>query len=134
MPCNNSSGKLTIHYPVFACSHKRRIAPLHGHTILSTLCVEGFSWLRPSGKAVFTDERALHEILERVNDVSMQVSQIATAAEEQTATTNEITNNIHAISQVVQHTSQGAHESAGAAQQMVRLAENLQVLVHKFSL
>jgi len=79
-------------------------------------------------------ESALHEILERVNDVSMQVSQIATAAEEQTATTNEITNNIHQISQVVQDTSRGAHESAGAAQQMSHLADNLQSLVHRFKL
>lgn len=79
-------------------------------------------------------EGSLNEILERVNDVSMQVSQIATAAEEQTATTNEITNNIHQISQVVQDTSRGAHESAGAAQEMSRLAESLQALVSKFRL
>jgi methyl-accepting chemotaxis protein len=79
-------------------------------------------------------EGSLHEILERVNDVSMQVSQIATAAEEQTATTNEITNNIHQISQVVQDTSRGAHESAGAAQQMSHLAEGLQSLVRRFKL
>ena len=79
-------------------------------------------------------ESALHEILERVNDVSMQVNQIATAAEEQTATTNEITNNIHAISQVVLDTSRGAQESASAAQQMLRLAENLQTLVNRFRL
>jgi methyl-accepting chemotaxis protein len=37
---------------------------------------------------------ALQDILRQINDVVMQVSQIATAAEEQTATTGEISSNI----------------------------------------
>jgi methyl-accepting chemotaxis protein len=40
---------------------------------------------------------ALEDILEQINAVSMQVNQIATATEEQTVTTNEITNNIQQI-------------------------------------
>lgn len=79
-------------------------------------------------------ETALHAILEQVNAVSMQVSQIATAAEEQTATTSEITNNINKITQVVQETSLGTQESAGAASALSRQAEEMQSLVRQFKL
>ena len=77
-------------------------------------------------------ETALQDILEQVNAVTMQVSQIATAAEEQTATTSEITNNINQINQVVNQTSHGAHESAGAAAGLAQQAEELQALVRQF--
>jgi methyl-accepting chemotaxis protein len=77
---------------------------------------------------------ALRDILEQVNDVAMQVNQIATAAEEQTATTSEISSNMHQITEVVQTTSQGAHESATAAAQLNGNAEELQRLVRRFKL
>jgi methyl-accepting chemotaxis protein len=75
---------------------------------------------------------ALREILQQINDVSMQVNQIATAAEEQTATTSEISHNMHQITQVVQDTASGAHESATAAAQLTGNAEELQRLVRQF--
>ena len=37
--------------------------------------------------------RALESILEKINEVTMQINQVATAAEEQTATTAEISSN-----------------------------------------
>ena len=77
---------------------------------------------------------ALQEILEQVNAVAMQVNQIATAAEEQTATTSEISSNMLQITEVVQQTSQGAHESATAAAQLSGNAEELQRLVRQFKL
>lgn len=78
--------------------------------------------------------QALQDILAQVNDVAMQVNQIATAAEEQTATTSEISNNMMQITEVVQQTSQGAHESATAAAQLHGNAEELQRLVLQFKL
>jgi methyl-accepting chemotaxis protein len=78
--------------------------------------------------------QALQDILAQVNDVAMQVSQIATAAEEQTATTSEISSNMMQITEVVQTTSQGAHESATAAAQLSGNAEELQRLVRQFKL
>jgi methyl-accepting chemotaxis protein len=78
--------------------------------------------------------QALQEILEQVNDVAMQVHQIATAAEEQTATTSEISSNMLQITEVVQQTSHGAHESATAAAQLNGNAEELQQLVRQFKL
>jgi methyl-accepting chemotaxis protein len=77
---------------------------------------------------------ALRDILQQVNAVSMQVSQIATAAEEQTATTGEISSNMHQINEAVQHTSQGSHESAVAAAQLNGNAESLKRLVQRFKL
>jgi methyl-accepting chemotaxis protein len=77
---------------------------------------------------------ALRDILEQVNAVAMQVSQIATAAEEQTATTGEISSNMQQITQVVHQTSQGAQESATAAAQLSGNAEELQRLVTQFKL
>jgi methyl-accepting chemotaxis protein len=78
--------------------------------------------------------RALTEILEQVNAVTMQVNQIATAAEEQTATTHEIASNMHLISEVVLQTSAGAQESATAAGQLNGNAEKLQRMVQQFRL
>jgi methyl-accepting chemotaxis protein len=77
---------------------------------------------------------ALRDILTQVNDVAMQVNQIATAAEEQTATTSEISSNMQQITEVVRSTAQGAHESATAAAQLNGNAEELQRLVRNFRL
>jgi methyl-accepting chemotaxis protein len=77
---------------------------------------------------------ALREILEQVNDVEMQVSQIATAAEEQTATTGEISNNMLQITSVVQATAQGAHKSTAGASLMNGNAENLMAILGKFKI
>jgi len=77
---------------------------------------------------------ALRNILNQVNAVSMQVSQIATAAEEQTATTNEISNNMHQITTVVGDTAGCAQEAATAANQLNASAEELQRLVQQFKL
>jgi methyl-accepting chemotaxis protein len=77
---------------------------------------------------------ALQNILQQVNDVAMQINQVATAAEEQTATTSEISSNMMQITEVVQQTSQGAHDSASAAAQLSVNAEELQRLVNQFKL
>lgn len=77
---------------------------------------------------------ALQEILSQVGEVTMQINQIATAAEEQTATTNEITNNIHAMTVITQETARGANETAAAATSLSGLAEELEGLVAKFKI
>ncbi|MBV5340232.1 MAG: methyl-accepting chemotaxis protein [Deltaproteobacteria bacterium] len=77
---------------------------------------------------------ALQQILEGINEVTMQVHQIATAAEEQTAVTGEISTNIHQITDVVQQTANGAHQTAGAASSLLLLAKDLEGLVGRFKL
>ncbi|HOI17365.1 MAG TPA: methyl-accepting chemotaxis protein [Geobacteraceae bacterium] len=77
---------------------------------------------------------ALEGILTHIGSLSMQIGQIATAAEQQTATTSEISNNIHQITDVVHQAAQGTQESAAAATQLEGLAEELQRLVGRFTL
>jgi len=77
---------------------------------------------------------ALRDILDHINTVAMQVNQIATAAEEQTTTTHEISCHMQQITEVVQLTATGVHESATAAAQLHGNAEELQRLVQQFKL
>ncbi len=78
--------------------------------------------------------KALKEILDQIQVVTMQVSQIATAAEQQTATTTEISSNMQQITDVIQDTAKGAEECASAANQLARMAEELQGLAGQFRL
>jgi methyl-accepting chemotaxis protein len=77
---------------------------------------------------------ALKEILDLINTVTMQVSQIATAAEQQTATTGEISVNIQRITEEAQESAKGANNSVCAAGRLASLAEELQRLVGRFKL
>ncbi|ADI83875.1 methyl-accepting chemotaxis protein [Geobacter sulfurreducens] len=77
---------------------------------------------------------ALRGILERIHAVEEQVVQIAAAADQQTATTTEISGNILRISDIVQNTTRGAQDSAGAAAHLQGLAEELHAAVGRFRL
>jgi len=82
-------------------------------------------------------------IINQINDIS---NTIATAVEEQSATTNEmsrnvteaargsteITQNIAGVSQAAQGTSSSAHESMKAAQQLAQMSTQLRGLVEQF--
>ena len=78
--------------------------------------------------------QALQRIIEQVNEVTLQVNQIATAAEQQTATTGEITSNMQKISNVFQQTARGVTETVSAAATLSGQSEELQRLVHQFKL
>lgn len=77
---------------------------------------------------------ALHDILGQINSVATQVNQIATAAEEQTATTGEISNNMQQITGVVEQAARGAQESAIVAGHLSGNAEELHRLMRQFNL
>jgi len=77
---------------------------------------------------------ALEKILEQINSVTSEIHQVATAAEEQTATTSEISNNMHQITSVISRAARGAHETATAANQLVGLSEGLRRVVGQFRL
>lgn len=84
-------------------------------------------------------------IINQINDIS---STIATAVEEQSATTNEmtrnvedaakgstqITENISGVAQAAQGTSSSAHESMKAAEQLAKMSTQLRSLVEQFKL
>ena len=79
-------------------------------------------------------DTSLQDILERVNAVTDQISQIATAAEEQTSTTREISHNVLNLNELAQQNSRGIHETALAANNVSTQAEELQRLVGQFKL
>lgn len=79
-------------------------------------------------------ESTLETILSQVHDVNLQITQIATAAEEQSATTGEIASNMSQITGVVQDVSQAAEESASAASQLARMADEMKQRVATFQL
>jgi methyl-accepting chemotaxis protein len=78
--------------------------------------------------------RSLQEILDIINDVTDQISQIATAAEEQTATTREISNNVMSLNDLAQQNDNALRETAVAANDVSRQAEELKQLVGQFRL
>ena len=77
---------------------------------------------------------ALEDILEKINELSMQISQVATAAEEQTATTHEITSNIQMITDVVNRNVDNARSTTEATGMLAAQVDDLHQLVGKFKL
>ncbi|GFE59629.1 hypothetical protein AOG2_02170 [Geobacter sp. AOG2] len=75
---------------------------------------------------------ALRVIQEQVNSVNTHISQIATAAEEQSATTAEISRNIQHICEAMQHSAQSGNESVVATNQLSNLAEDLKMYMGQF--
>jgi methyl-accepting chemotaxis protein len=78
--------------------------------------------------------RALEQISQRINDVNAQIHQVATAAEEQTATTSEISTNMQQITEVISMTSRGAKDSETAANRLSVLAEDLRRIISQFKI
>jgi methyl-accepting chemotaxis protein len=60
------------------------------------------------------------------------IQQMATAAEEQSAASEQIAKNIEHISGVTKETATGAEQSAAAAEELSRQADGLQEMVKKF--
>lgn len=84
-------------------------------------------------EAAKSDE-ALLRILEMISSVTTKTTQMATAAEEQTATTNENTENIHTISAVVRKTASASQLAEAAASQLSELSLELHGMVEAFKI
>ena len=95
---------------------------------------EGVNEVAKGSETAANSGRALEQILEQINSVTAQIAQVATAAEEQTSTTSEISNNMQQITEAVAQTASGAQESAAAAEQLSGLADNLRQIVGQFKL
>ncbi len=83
-------------------------------------------------KQVALAGESLDSISEAVATINDMNTQIASAAEQQSAVAEEINRNITTISQVAEQTNQGAQQTASAAEELARLAEQLQSLVGQF--
>ena len=77
---------------------------------------------------------ALAAITNAITSINEMNTHIATAAEEQTQTTEDINRNIVNIIQVVAETSKGSQRTAGAGESLSKLAGDLQGLVAQFKI
>jgi methyl-accepting chemotaxis protein len=102
--------------------------------------------------AIQEDTKSAVEAIAAISGVITQINEftttIATAVEEQSATTNEmsrnvveaakgsgqISENVHGMAQAAQSTSSSAHESQQAAAQLAELSTQLQGLVEQFKI
>ncbi|GFO62593.1 methyl-accepting chemotaxis protein [Geomonas paludis] len=76
--------------------------------------------------------QAIGTIKEQITPLLEYVSQVAIAAEEQSATTSSISESMRQIIDVVQQTAGGAQESARAAEGLANSARALQDMVSRF--
>jgi methyl-accepting chemotaxis protein len=77
---------------------------------------------------------ALLEIIKMSEDVGDMITTIATAATEQSATTEEINSNVSKISSSIQQSSSGAEQTSKACADLSTLASDLRRVVNQFTL
>ena len=75
---------------------------------------------------------SLEDITHSVSLINDMNTQIATAAEEQSAVAEEINRNIVNISEIVDRTADGANQTSIASEELASLAAQLQQLVNQF--
>jgi methyl-accepting chemotaxis protein len=77
---------------------------------------------------------SLHAIIQMSEQVGEMISEIATAATEQSSTTDQVNGNVDQISRLVKESAIGAQQSATACQDLSILALDLQTMVGRFKL
>jgi methyl-accepting chemotaxis protein len=83
---------------------------------------------------VRNSSRAIGSIKEQISPLLEHVAQVATAAEEQSATSGTITESMRQIIAVVDDAAKGAHDTANAASELARSAGTLKEMVNRFKL
>ncbi len=78
-----------------------------------------------------TSGEALQQIVGLASQNAAIISGIATAAEEQSATSEEINRSIDEINRIAAETSAGMHQSGEAVQELARMSHELKVLLEK---
>ncbi|THB62969.1 MAG: PAS domain-containing protein [Desulfovibrio sp.] len=68
---------------------------------------------------------ALQGIMDSIKDMVQRITQIATAAEEQSAATDEVKRNMETIAQIATETDEGLQQSAHATRDLARLSQEL---------
>ena len=95
---------------------------------------EGVNEVKRGTSEAARSGEALEDIIVRIDELTMQVGQIATAAEEQTATTHEITSNIQMITSVVNRNVESARGTTHATVKLAQQVDELHALVGNFRL
>jgi len=95
---------------------------------------EGVRQVETGSEKAAASGAALQEILRQIAELNLQISQIATAAEQQTATTHEINRSVQKMTDEVSTTAEGARLADRAVVRLSSLSEGLQRLVGQFKL
>ena len=90
--------------------------------------------VREGGEGVRRSCEAIGSISRQIGILHVNVSQVATAATEQTSTTAAMRQNIHNISTVISEAATGAEQTRSAASELAASATELQQMVSRFSL
>jgi methyl-accepting chemotaxis protein len=77
-------------------------------------------------------QASLQQILLAIRDIKDRATQIATAAEEQAAVSNEITKSVSSIGDSAQQSADGSHEMAKAGEHQAKLARDLSDIARSF--
>jgi len=77
---------------------------------------------------------ALKEIISNTDEVSQLIAHLATASEEQNATSQQISSNVEMISKVTQQSTESTEQISRAAENLNKLTINLQSAVNQFKL
>ncbi len=78
-----------------------------------------------------TSGEALHEIVNLAGQNAATIAGIATAAEQQSATSEEINRSVEEINRIATDTASGMSESASAVQELSRMSQELKQLLDK---
>jgi methyl-accepting chemotaxis protein len=100
--------------------------------IAVTTMEEGVAEVARGTEEAARSGEALQGILDQIREVTQQINQIATAAEEQTATTSEISSNLLNITDVFTKSTQTAQATSNEAGKLNKLSENLEETVNRF--
>lgn len=95
---------------------------------------QGKVQVEASIEAMNETEHSLHAITESVQTINDLNFQIASAAEEQSAVTEEMNRNVQKISSISEQSAQGAGQTRIASEELARLAEGLQSKINQFKL
>ena len=95
---------------------------------------EGIREVERGNEKASVSGEALRDIRIQTDMVATEVGNIARSAEQQTATTTEISGNVQMMTAIVHRTAEGAGESTAAANRLAALAGNLEHLVGQFKL
>ena len=96
--------------------------------------VQSATSVQNGNKDVQLSSQAISTIQEQIAPLIEYVAQVATAAEEQSATSSSITDSMHRIAGVIRDAADGAHQTEQAAAELARSANELQQMVNRFKL
>jgi len=113
----------------------RMIEAIQTETQSAVLAMEeGTLQVRDGVNATSQAGDALQQIIRKSEEVGDMITMIATAATEQSSTTEEVKNSMEQISKIVEASTVGTQQSAKACQDLSQLTRTLQNLVERFHL